>query len=278
MGPVWMGIRILLLGYERIAGNKISKDSSTFVSTWGFFFFSFLVFAPFFHTMTVELLVKSLISGIIYSFSFSLYMYALGHEDASVIAPLYNLNAVFLVLMSVIFLGEPFSWRRILGAVLMVYAVSFLKKGDNIAISYGNLLRSKGAIAMIVSSVLMAIGRIVDRKMTIDGSPMGYSVSVYLVISVFIFVYGLIIGNKPRDYAALVKSKFVYLILGGICNAYSYVALLEAFNYYGVSVAEPLSMLSVFVTMFFAKVFLKEHIGLRVVSAILLCVGAILIY
>ena len=278
MGPIWMGIRILLLGYERIAGNKISKDSPTFVSAWGFFFFFFLVFAPFFHTMTVGIFVKALLSGVIYSVSFSLYIYGLGHEDASVIAPLYNLNAVFLVLLSALFLGEPFSWKRFLGAALMVYAVSFLKKGENIAISYKNLLESKGAISMIVSSVLMAFGRIIDRKMTIGGSPMGYSVAVYLVISIFIFAYGIISGNRAKDYVALVKGKFVYLILGGICNAYSYVALLEAFNYYGVSVAEPLSMLSVFVTMLFAKLFLKERIGLRVVAAVLLCLGAVLIY
>jgi len=277
-GIIWMAIRIILLGYERIAGNRISKNAPTFVAAWGFFFFSFLSFFPFFYTVTWEILLKSLISGTIYSVSFSLYTYALGHEDASVIAPLYNLNAIFLVVFASIFLGEQFSLKRLIGALLMIYGVSFLKKGENIVSSYKNVLKSKGAMAMIVSSLLMAIGRIVDRKITISLSPIGYSVGIYLVISSYIFIYGILTGSKIRHYSLLIKERWLYLILGGVCNAYSYVALLKAFNYFGVSVAEPLSMLSVFVTMFFARVFLKEHIGVRLIAALFLFIGSILIY
>jgi len=278
VGLLWMSVRIILLGYERIAGNKISKGSPTFVAAWGFFFFSFLSFFPFLNTITWEILMKSLVSGSIYSISFSLYTYALGHEDASVIAPLYNLNAIFLVILASIFLGETFSIKRLIGAILMIYGVSFLKKGENVVVSYTNIIKSKGAVAMIVSSLLMAVGRIIDRKVTISLSPLGYSVGIYLVISTYILIYGVATGSRISDYTNLIKQKWLYLILGGICNAYSYVALLKAFNYFGVSVAEPLSMLSVFVTMFFAKVFLKERIGVRLLAAVLLFVGSILIY
>jgi len=278
VGIMWMTLRIILLGYERIAGNRISKNSPTFVAAWGFFFFSFLSFIPFFYTITWEILLKSLISGTIYSISFSLYTYALGHEEASVIAPLYNLNAIFLVVLASIFLGEEFSFWRLLGAVLMIYGVSFLKKGEDIISSYKNVLKSKGALAMIVSSLLMAVGRIVDRKITVSLSPLGYSVGIYLVISMYIFIYGIATGSKINEYVTLIKEKIIYLILGGICNAYSYVALLKAFNYFGVSVAEPLSMLSVFVTMLFARIFLRERIGVRLVAALLLFAGSILIY
>jgi len=278
VGIMWMTLRIILLGYERIAGNRISKNSPTFVAAWGFFFFSFLSFIPFFYTITWEILLKSLISGTIYSISFSLYTYALGHEEASVIAPLYNLNAIFLVVLASIFLGEEFSFWRLLGAVLMIYGVSFLKKGEDIISSYKNVLKSKGALAMIVSSLLMAVGRIVDRKITVSLSPLGYSVGIYLVISMYIFIYGIATGSKINEYVTLIKEKIIYLVLGGICNAYSYVALLKAFNYFGVSVAEPLSMLSVFVTMLFARIFLRERIGVRLVAALLLFAGSILIY
>ncbi|MFN3691905.1 MAG: DMT family transporter [Fervidobacterium sp.] len=278
MGYLWLFIRIILLGYERIAGSKISKNSPTFVAAWGFFFFSFLVFFPFFGTLNLNIILKALLSGTIYSFSFSLYTYALGHEDTSVVAPLYNLNAVFLVILSAIFLGESFNLKRLLGAILMIYGVSFLKKGSSTLVSYKNLLKSKGALAMIISSILMAFGRIIDRKITQNISTIGYSVGIYLVISFYIFFFGLLRGNNIKEYSKLLRTKFIYLILGGICNAYSYVALLNAFNYFGVSVAEPLSMLSAFVTMFFAKLFFKEKLGMRLIAALLLFLGAILIY
>ncbi|ODN31480.1 DMT family transporter [Fervidobacterium thailandense] len=278
MGAFWMVIRILLLGYERIAGSKISKGSPTFVAAWGFFFFSFIAFAPFFNSLTFNSILRALLSGTIYSISFTLYTYALGHEDTSVVAPLYNLNAIFLVFLSSIFLGEKLSVWKILGAVMMVYGISFLKKGENLRISYVNLLKSKGALSMILASLLMAFGRIVDRRLTINSDPLNYSVAIYLVISAYIFLYGVLYGNSPGEYLDLVRTKWPHLIAGGICNAYSYYALLRAFNYLGVSVAEPLSMLSVFVTMFFAKLLIREHIGLRIVAAVFLISGAFLVY
>lgn len=278
MGTLWMSLRILLLGYERIAGSKISKGSPTFVAAWGFFFFSFLAFLPFFKLLTLTSLLPSLVSGTIYSISFTLYTYALGHEDTSVIAPLYNLNAIFLVFLSSIFLSEKLSIWKILGAIMMVYGVSYLKKGESLRVSYLNLFKSKGAVSMIVASLLMAIGRIVDRKFTMASDPLTYSVAVYLVISAYILIYGLLYGTRPGDYITLVRTKWPHLIAGGICNAYSYYALLKAFNYLGVSVAEPLSMLSVFVTMLFARFLIKEQIGLRLLAAIFLVTGAFLVY
>lgn len=278
MGTLWMSVRILLLGYERIAGSKISKGSPTFVAAWGFFFFSFLAFLPFFKLLTLTSLLRSLLSGTIYSISFTLYTYALGHEDTSVVAPLYNLNAIFLVFLSSIFLGEKLSVWKVLGAVMMIYGVSYLKKGENLRISYLNLFKSKGAVSMIVASLLMAFGRIVDRKFTVASDPLAYSVAIYLVISAYILIYGILYGNKLEDYILLVRTKWPHLIAGGICNAYSYYALLKAFDYLGVSVAEPLSMLSVFVTMLFARLLIKERIGLRLLAAVFLVTGAFLVY
>ncbi len=272
-----MSLRILLLGYERIAGKKVTENSPTLVSAWGFFFFSFLVFFPFFNTITLDSLLLSLISGSIYSLSFVLYTYALKYEDTSVVAPIYNLNVFFLIPLGFIFLGERITVFKILGALLMIYGVSFLKKGENLKLSYLNLLKSKGALAMLVSSILMAFGRIVDKKITSNLSPISYSVSIYLVISTYIFIYGILAKNDLKAYGMLIKNKFVYLILAGICNAYSYVALLNAFKYIDVSIAEPVSMLSTFVTIIFAKFVFKEKVGVRTIGAIALILGAVII-
>ncbi len=272
-----MFLRILLLGYERIAGKKVTENSPTLVSAWGFFFFSFLVFFPFFNTITLHSILLSLISGSIYSLSFVLYTYALKHEDTSVVAPIYNLNVLFLIPLGFIFLGEKITVFKILGALLMIYGVSFLKKGENLRMSYLNLLKSKGALAMLVSSILMAFGRIVDKKITSNLSPISYSVSVYLVISTYIFVYGILAKNDLKTYGNLIKYKLVYLIFAGICNAYSYVALLNAFKYIDVSIAEPVSMLSTFVTIIFAKLVFKEKVGVRTIGALALILGAVII-
>jgi len=51
MAFLWISIRILLLGYERIAGKKISQGNNELLSSWGFFTTSFIMMAPFFYTL-----------------------------------------------------------------------------------------------------------------------------------------------------------------------------------------------------------------------------------
>ncbi|WP_232617894.1 EamA family transporter [Thermosipho africanus] len=55
-------------------------------------------------------------------------MYALSKEDVSVVAPLYNINAIFLIFISFLFLSEKITIQKIVGSILMIYGVSYLKK------------------------------------------------------------------------------------------------------------------------------------------------------
>ena len=128
MGALWVSLRILLLGYERIAGKKIGENNSSILSAWGFFSFSLLSMLPFVYLLSFDIIKIAFISGSIYSFSFFLYMYALSHEDISVIAPLYNVNAVFLIFLAYFTLNEPITFSKIVGSTLMIYGISFFEK------------------------------------------------------------------------------------------------------------------------------------------------------
>lgn len=278
MALIWVSIRILLLGYERIAGKKIATNESALISSWGFFTFSLLVMFPFFKDLTLSIVFISLISGSIYTVSFFLYVLALSLEDASVIAPLYNMNVIFLILTTFLFLSEPITLSKILGSLLMIYGVSFLKKDINILESYKNILKSKGAVAMIVSSFLMAIGRTIDGFFAKNISSTGYSVGIYLVVSLELFIFSLIKFKSLKPHMNLIKKKYKDLTLGGISNSYSYIALLNAFKYIDVSIAEPVSMLSALVTAIIAKTVFKEKVSVRIAGILILIVGAFIIY
>ncbi|QTA37944.1 EamA family transporter [Thermosipho ferrireducens] len=280
MGAFWISLRILLLGYERIAGKKIGEKNSSILSAWGFFGFSLLSMLPFIGFVNWDIIKVSFISGSIYSFSFFLYMYALTHEDISVVAPLYNINTIFLIFGAYFTLNEPMNFSKFFGSILMIYGVSFLKKSNKIYKSYVNVLKSKGALSMIVSSILIAVGRIVDGFLTKEQgyNPIGYSVGVYFVMTIYFFVSSVLYERGIKHHIILVKDKLLYLILGGFCNAYAYIALLKAFRYIDISVAEPLSMLSAVVSILFARVFYKEAIKIRLVGTAILISGAFIIY
>lgn len=160
----------------------------------------------------------------------------------------------------------------------MIYGVSYLKKDVNLKLSYKNLLKSKGAISMIISSFLMAIGRTIDGFLTKSFDKLGYSLGVYLVISVYFFLISFFKNRNLRIYVQIVKSKIIALVFGGVCNAYAYFALLMAFKKIDVSIAEPISMLSSLVSILVARFIFKENIKLRFFGATILISGAFIIY
>ncbi|MDN5324572.1 MAG: bacterial/archaeal transporter family protein [Thermosipho sp. (in: thermotogales)] len=277
---LWMSIRIFLLGLERILGKIITRQTSSLISSWAFFGFSLLVLLPFSSRMNFQIFKFSLISGVIYSISFFLYMYSLSVEDVSVVAPLYNINAIFLIFIANIFLNEKITIYKILGSLMMIYGVSYLKKSNNILSSYLNILKSKGALAMIFSSLLIAVGRTVDGVFTKQKhfDQLGYSIGVYLIMSFNFFIVSFIKERGFKTHIEIVKHKWMFLIFGGICNAYAYVALLKVFKYIDVSIAEPLSMISVFVSILFAYLIFKERVKLRIIGTFFLIFGAFILY
>jgi transporter family protein len=278
LAVLFITLRVLLLGYERIAGKQIAKNENSLIASWAFFTSSLLFLFPFYSYVNLTSITASLFSGTIYSFSFFLYTYALSKEDASVIAPLYNINIFFLLLITFIFLGESLTLFKIIGASLMFYGISYLKKGENLLASYNNILKNKGSLAMIFSSVLLALGRTFDGYFANKISPLSYGVSIYIIVSFYLLISSLIKTRSFKMHWDIVKRKKFYLIGGGIANSYSYIALLFAFKFMDVNVAVPLSMLSSIVTAILAYIVFKEKINLRLVGILFLITGSFLIY
>jgi len=278
MAFLWLFIRIILLGYERIAGKKISEGNDTLISSWGFFTFSFLTMIPFITGLNFEILKISLISGFIYSLSFYLYVKALSSEDASVIAPLYNINVIFLIFLTWFFLGEKITTAKILGSLIMIYGISYLKKENSLKKSFKNIFKSKGAVSMIVSSLLLGLGRTVDGYFVKSTDELTYSVAIYMIVSINFTVISIIKYKSLKPHINIVKNKIFSLLTGGFSNAYSYVALLKAFKYVDVSVAEPVSMLSAVITSLMAKFIFREKIAIRLLGTFILILGAFIIY
>jgi transporter family protein len=67
-------------------------------------------------------------------------------------------------------------------------------------------------------------------------------------------------------------------VFSGTVNAYSYILLLFAFTVIPVSVAEPVSMLSMIVTVILAKYIFQERIRNRIIGAVIMLAGAWLLF
>jgi len=126
---------------------------------------------------------------------------------------------------------------------------------------------------MMGSSFLIAIGRTIDGFVVGKIDPLFYCFFLYLVISVYQFFY-ILLRKEVEEVFKLLKEKTLLVTIAAGINAYSYMFLLIAFRSIDVSIAEPLSMLSMLVTLFLAKNVFKEDIRKRIIGVIIMILGA----
>lgn len=74
-------------------------------------------------------LVFLVLSGVATGLSWLCYFRALQLAPVSVVAPVDKLSVAFAIVLGVLVLGEPFTWRLALGAVLIVGGVLLIAGG-----------------------------------------------------------------------------------------------------------------------------------------------------
>lgn len=273
--------RIVLLGFERIVVKRLGANADPLAPTFLFFAIGAVLLLPFvpwnlpleqWKTMSV-----SFGAGIFYAAAFTCYVISLSTGEASLVSPLYNSNVLFLALLAFLFLGEPLSLLKIGGLGLLVYGASCLNPQGSFFKSVRAIVSDRSCRFMVLASLLIACGRIVDAyvvsatKLSVD--PVAYCFVLYSVIAAYVFV-GLLVRRRVRDIVAMLRARPVSATLAGAINGYSYLFLLVAMTRIDVSIAEPASMLSVLVTLFLAHKALHEKIGKRLVAAGIMLVGA----
>lgn len=277
--------RVILLGYERIEFKRAGKNQDPLVSTFLLFAIAGVMLLPmlFFASFEgIDGLLYALLSGTVYSVAFVLYVHVLSNYDASLVSPLYNFNVFFLFVLSIIFLGE-FSlgsfWFRLGGILLLFIGTSLLDLKHSLKESVKAVFTNRGCLLMIVVSLLVAVGRVIDGlfvKNTTD--PFLYAIIQYWVISLYLFI-AILITKRVKTIKTAIVSHYKHFLLGSFANAYSYILLLVSISIFGLdlSIAEPLSMLSLLVTMGLSVWILKEKIKGRILGAILMLVGGVLL-
>ncbi|ACI18326.1 EamA family transporter [Dictyoglomus thermophilum] len=269
--------RIILLGYEKIVVKKVGDKSDSIATSFLFFFIATLFLLPFAFNKNISIdfarLKFGILSGFIYSISFVLYVKSLSIGEASLVGPLYNFNVFFLLILTTLFLGEPFTFQKVLGLFLLVYGASFLNKQENLLRSLKALFERKETLYMLGSSFLIAIGRTIDGFVVGKVDPLFYCFFLYLVISIYQFFY-ILFRKELKEVIRILREKTFLVIIAGAINAYSYLFLLIAFRSIDVSIAEPLSMLSMIITLILAKSIFRESIKERTIGVLVMILGA----
>lgn len=185
----------------------------------------------------------------------------LGASRSAVVDCLY---APFIMFFSYLFLREEMTPAKITGACMIIASIPLIymdKKKDPIAPATFWAGLGYGTLAM----ALMGIG-IVYIKPQLEAYPLVWTTSVRMIggtLAMFVFAF---FRQNRRDIFAIFRPqpKWKVALPPSFIGAYPCILLwVGSFKYAQASIAGIITQLSIFLTVFFAGIFLKEPMTLK---------------
>ncbi|MHB8926863.1 MAG: EamA family transporter [Bacillota bacterium] len=274
--------RIILLGLERVFVKRLGEGRGSVETTFVFFGLAALYLLPVaavFGPPDPAFLRFAVPSGVIGTLAFVLYVNSLSTGEVSLVSPIANLTSLFLLFLAVAIRGERFTLLKLVGTLAIVFGASLLgapgAEGRRRRRSRGllALMGHPPALAMMAYAALLAVTRVIDRGGLGVVNPVTYSLAIYSVIAICLGLFLAVRGRLGKAWALFVDRPVIAL-LAGVVNAYSYLLLLYAFVGLPLSVAEPVSSLSIFVTAFLGAAMFGEKVRGRLVPSALVVLGS----
>lgn len=271
--------RVLLLGVERIVVKRLGTGAGAQGATFLFFALGAVLLMPFaLWEITTwrggwAFIPGAMASGLVYSLAFVCYVRSLAMGEASLVSPLYSFNLFFLAALAAVFLGESLGLAKLLGLCLLILGAGWLSPQGGFLASLKAVAVDRACQYMMAASFLIAIGRLVDKSLIVDAPPMTYACLLYWVVAGYVLAW-MALRGRVWEIGALYRLRPWSSWLAGAINGYSYLLLLYALTGMEVSVAEPMSLLGMVVTLALSKLLLGERIGSRLIGVAVMLPGA----
>ncbi len=212
------------------------------------------------------------LSGITTGASWLCYFHALKIGNVNVVVPIDKSSIVFTIVLSAVFLTEPFTLLTgICTALIFMGTLLMIEKRTSSQ-------RKKSAILYAFAGAVFAALTSVLAKIGIAGisSDLGSSIRTVIVL---IMAWIIVFINKDykKLYALDAKSSF-YIILSGIATGASWLCYYRALSMGPASHVAPIDKLSIVFTVFLSWLFFKEKLSSKgFVGLILIVAGTLLL-
>ena len=197
------------------------------------------------------LILKSLIMAIVWLFLYKAYQ----QLNISLISPLRNLSPIFLVVLSLIFLGENITLINYMGiGLIMVSAyVLEIKLGSSIFKPL-KIFKSKFFVYVLISLLGSSISAILDKILLKDIHP--YSLLFFFYLFMSIIYLGIVIFKKEvPSVKKLLNGNNLYLIL-----AITLVSLIADITY-AIAAAIPATLIVLLIPLRRLSTFISTIVG-----------------
>lgn len=276
MAWLTMGLRVAFVGIERVLLRRLGDDAHPLAISVLFFGMGALLLLPLARPWTWSdwsYLRWALPNGVLYALAYAFYVSALSAGEVSVIAPLGSTVSVFVILFAFLVYAEPLGWSKCVGALFITAGAITLQPGRNLRQSLGSLLRRGPGRAMLLYALITSITRILDKGAAAAAvSAATYACTVFATVAV-LQAFWLLAHRLGREILRPLRRQPVIALSAGVCNAFSFLLLVEALHFLPVSIAEPLTAFSLLVSAGVAWVLLGERLAPRILPTLGIIAG-----
>lgn len=118
-------------------------------------FFQPAVFSP-----SLQSIAVMTVSGVMYIASMLFYLRAIQSEEASVVAPLFQLTTIFTFVLAWLMLGEVLTWRAVAGVALIIGGVLFVSLDSDLRL---HNLKLPVVLGMAACTLILALSNVLFK-------------------------------------------------------------------------------------------------------------------
>ncbi|MFH1727301.1 MAG: DMT family transporter [Pseudomonadota bacterium] len=195
---------------------------------------------------------------------------------ASTLAIVDCMYAPFVIILSILFLGETLSILQIIGTITIILAILLItQKAKNGKRPSNNIIL--GIVLGILSMLGMAIGVVLTKPLLLNYTTMEVVILRLAGGMFFLFITLPFIKQRTAIIKTLFQTKgLVYLLSGSFIGTYVAIVIwMAGLKYTQASIASALNQTSNVFLFILGAILLKEAVSRKKVIAILLAVGGI---
>lgn len=216
------------------------------------------------------------LSGIATGASWLCYFKALQLGDVNKVTPIDKTSTVLTMILAFLFLQEPVSITMLLGMLGILGGTMLMIEKKQVSSNKPEQRSSRWFIYAVLSAVFASATSILG-KMGMEGIPSNYGTAVRTNV-VLIMAWVVVLIQKKQSKIREIKGKsWLFLVFSGVTTGLSWLCYYRALQEGPASVVVPIDKLSVLLTIFFARVFLKEKLSKKAMAGLVLLVAGTLI-
>lgn len=217
------------------------------------------------------------LSGAATGASWLCYFKALQLADVNKVTPVDKSSILLTMLLAWIFLGESFTWIKLVSFVLIgagTYLMLNVKKGRQHTQSTST---NAWLLYAFLSAVFAALVTILG-KIGIEGVESNLGTAIRTVVVLLVSWGMVVIVKKGSGLRKIDKKSAGFIVVSGIATGLSWLCYFKALQEGPASIVAPIDKLSIVFTVLFSYVFLKERFKLpSVLGLIVIVVGTMLL-